>query len=132
MTARTASCQCGELTAACTGEPVAVSVCHCLACQKRSGAPFAAQARFAKDCVAFAGQSKTWERRGDEGALCTNHFCPNCGSNVWFTVDIQPDVIAVPVGAFADHAFPPPQYSVYEDRQHSWVALVGDDIEHYD
>ena len=132
MNTRTASCQCGALTAACTGEPVAVSVCHCLACQKRSGAPFAAQARFPKSNVTLTGEFKSWDRRGDEGALCRNHFCPTCGSTVWFTLDTQPDVIAIAVGAFADPSFPAPQYSVYEDRQLGWVSLIGDEIEHYD
>ena len=30
----------GQLTASCTGEPVRVSVCHCLDCQKRTGSAF--------------------------------------------------------------------------------------------
>ena len=33
MTIRIASCSCGALTARCAGDPVRVSVCHCLACQ---------------------------------------------------------------------------------------------------
>jgi hypothetical protein len=45
MTTRTASCRCGALRAICEGEPVQVSVCHCLECQRRSGSAFAAQAR---------------------------------------------------------------------------------------
>lgn len=30
--------------------------------------------------------------------------------------------IAIPVGAFADPAFPAPTVSVYEGRMHSWVV----------
>lgn len=132
MTERTATCQCGALSAVCEGEPLAISACHCLACKKKSGSAFAAQARFAEDAVTLAGDARTWERRGDEGSLCRQSFCTNCGTTVWFTVDAQPDVIAVPVGCFADPQFPAPQYSVYEERKHGWVALIGDEIEHYD
>jgi len=44
----------------------------------------------------------------------------------------MPGVTAVPVGAFADPDFPSPKFSVYEERQHHWIAIVGDDIEHMD
>lgn len=30
---------------------------------------------------------------------------------------------AGPVGAFADPNFPPPVFSVYEDRMHGWVSM---------
>jgi hypothetical protein len=32
----------------------------------------------------------------------------------------------------ADPQFPPPRYSVYEERKHAWVDVLGDDIEHMD
>tara|TARA_B100000941_G_scaffold222923_1_gene165211 strand:- start:222 stop:581 length:360 start_codon:yes stop_codon:yes gene_type:complete len=119
------------LSARVSGEPVAVSVCHCLACQKRSGAPFAAHARFSVGDVTVNGDAQSWTRTGDEGNEITHGFCPRCGSTLSFVVAAQPDVIAIPVGAFGDPAFPPPEYSVYEDRMHSWVGLNGD-IQHYD
>jgi hypothetical protein len=40
MTARIASCSCGQLHLTCTGEPGRVSMCHCLECQKRTGSVF--------------------------------------------------------------------------------------------
>ena len=43
----------------------------------------------------------------------------------------EDDAVAVPVGAFADPAFPPPTRSVYEVRRHEWVA-VPDGSERYD
>ena len=132
MTTRTASCMCGQLSATCEGDPLRVSVCHCLDCQKRSGSSFAAQARFPKDSVVLAGDSSVWERTGDEGGKAQMHFCPICGSNVFFTADFDPETIAVTVGCFADPAFPPPEYSVYETRKHGWVSIESEATEHYD
>ena len=43
----------------------------------------------------------------------------------------MPDAVAVPIGAFADPAFPPPRISVWESRRHPWVA-VPEDAEHRD
>jgi hypothetical protein len=28
-------------------------------------------------------------------------------------------------------AITPPQYSVLEERKHEWVAIAGDDIDHF-
>lgn len=132
MSARTASCQCGALTATCEGEPVRVSVCHCFECQRRSGSSFAAQARFPAERVTLAGDSRQWQRRGDEGGLATFHFCPTCGSSVWYMAEAEPELVAVAIGAFNDPAFPQPDYSVYEGRQHRWVKIVGEGIDRYD
>ncbi len=131
MTSRTATCQCGQLAVACTGEPVRVSACHCLDCQRRSGSAFAAQARFPADSVIITGEAQFWTRFGDEGGEGHMYFCPTCGSNVFYRLPAEPDLVAVAIGAFADPTFRPPDYSVYENRKHSWVAIVGDTIEHY-
>ena len=37
---RRAECCCGQLFALCAGEPIRVSVCHCLACKRRTGSAF--------------------------------------------------------------------------------------------
>ena len=80
MTTHTASCRCGQLRAMATGEPVRVSVCHCLNCKKRSGSAFAVQARWPAGQVAIEGNSNSWEIIADSGNRATFHFCPDCGS----------------------------------------------------
>jgi hypothetical protein len=127
---RTASCRCGQLSVGCAGEPVRVSVCHCLACRQRSGSAFAAQARFRAEQVTISGGSKSWVRTADSGNLITYAFCPECGSTVHYSGGNFPDLIAVPVGAFADPDFPPPQFSVWEARKSEWVEIVGANVEH--
>ena len=132
MTTRAASCRCGQLTATAAGEPVRVSLCHCLACQQRSGSAFAAQARWPVDQVRIEGQSKSWIRTADSGNRITYHFCPECGSTVHYSGGNFPELIAIPVGAFADPHFPPPRFSVWEKRKHPWVEILGDQVEHSD
>jgi hypothetical protein len=132
MVDRIASCSCGQLRLACAGEPVRVSICHCLECQRRTGSVFAAQARFARDRVTAEGRSTRWSRQGESGGTATFHFCPTCGSTVYWEADGIPGFVTVATGAFADPDFPPPQVSVYEDRQHGWVPAVGAlDMERY-
>jgi hypothetical protein len=132
VTERRASCRCGQLTATCSGEPVRVSVCHCLNCQRRSGSAFAVQARFPAEQVRIEGLSKSWSHTGDSGGTATFHFCPECGSTVSYSGGGFPDLIAVAVGAFADPSFPPPLYSVFENRKQEWLEICGQDVEHFD
>ncbi len=130
MTVRLASCCCGQLRAEVLGEPISVSVCHCYACQRRTGSVFGAQAYFARESVAIKGHGTQFVRVGDEGGRFTFTFCPKCGSTVFYVEEGDEQHIAIPVGALADSRFPPPRVSVYEERRHSWVSLP-DDVEHW-
>jgi hypothetical protein len=80
--------------------------------------------------VTLEGEYREWRRIGDEGGACDFRFCPTCGSTVWYTISAAPETIAVALGAFADPSFPPPVYSVYEDRRHAWITLP-DSIERH-
>jgi hypothetical protein len=120
---RTARCSCGNLSVTVNAEPIRISVCHCRACQRRTGSPFGQQARFARAGAEFHGASRLYTRSGDSGRTITFHFCDRCGSTVYYELEALPEVIAIPVGGFADPAFPPPRVSVYDDCRHPWVAL---------
>jgi hypothetical protein len=125
MVSRTASCSCGQLRLTCEGDPVRVSICHCLECQKRTGSVFGAQARFPRDLVTIEGRATQWTRLGDSGQPCTFSFCPVCGSTVYWESNEPPPLIAVAVGAFGDPSFPAPRVSVYEERRHAWSLAAG-------
>ena len=122
MSTRLASCSCGQLSALTTGDPVRISICHCLACQRRTGGPFAEQARFLREHVTVSGASTAFNRVGDAGSCATFHFCPHCGCTVYYETAGVEDSVAIPVGAFADPGFPAPTVSVYEARKHAWVV----------
>lgn len=124
--ARTAACSCGQLRVTCRGQPVRLSMCHCLECQKRTGSPFGVQARYPRAQVAIEGAATEFERVGDQGNRVTFRFCPHCGSTVYWTMSSQPDLVAVAVGNFADCDFPAPRVSVYERRRHPWVVVPDD------
>jgi hypothetical protein len=121
MSSRTASCSCGQLRVEVVGEP-RVGVCHCLACQRRTGSVFAALARFVAP-FRVLGAATEYARVGDQGARFIFRFCPVCGTTVFHTEEGVADSVSVAVGAFADPAFPAPQVSVYDSRRHPWVQL---------
>jgi hypothetical protein len=123
MTDHTASCSCGRLRLIARGDPLRVSMCHCLACQVRTGSTYGAQARFRNEDVETSGVSTVYVRVGEEdGHAIQFHFCPTCGATVWYRFE-HDELTAVPVGAFADPTFPPPEVSWYETRRHPWVSV---------
>jgi hypothetical protein len=130
MTTRIAACSCGQLHLVADGEPVRISMCHCLACQRRTGSAFGIQARFPAERVRIEGRSTEYVRISDSGDARTFHFCPECGATVYYRLSTVADVIAIPIGAFADPAFPPPTISVYESRRYPWVRVPA--VEHHD
>ena len=108
-------------------------MCHCLACQRRTGSGHGVQARFPREQVtAIEGTSTAYERTGDSGGRITFHFCPTCGATVHYALDGLPGFVVVPVGAFADPTFPGPKVSVYEARRHPWSPVPETVIEHLD
>jgi hypothetical protein len=120
---RQAACSCGQLRLEVDGDPVRVSVCHCLACQRRTGNVFGTQSRFVEENVRIEGRHTDYTRISDDGEARTFSFCPECGATVFFRLEGARGFIAVPVGAFADPGFPPPVRSIYDSRRHSWVVM---------
>ncbi len=127
---RTAACSCGQLSIEVRGDPLGVGLCHCLACQRRTGSVFAALASFATP-YRVSGQATEYVRAGDQGARFRFRFCPACGTTVFHTEEGIDGSVGVAVGAFADPGFPPPQVSVYDCRRHPWVRLP-DGVEAFD
>lgn len=128
----TARCQCGQLTATCHGDPVRISVCHCHDCQRRSGSAFAAQIRFPVDRIEIGGVYRSWTRISDNGRKAFQHFCPDCGSTLFYDIEAMPGLRAVTMGAFAGTDLPAPCASIYESRRLPWVEITGTGIEHHD
>jgi len=89
------------------------------------------QARFTMSAVRVDGRHSDYVRISDEGEERTFHFCPDCGATVFYTVSTRPGFVAVPIGAFGEPGFPPPTVSIYESRQHPWLALTTP-MEHHD
>ncbi|KCZ48704.1 GFA family protein [Hyphomonas pacifica] len=119
-----ARCSCGNLRVLIAEDLTpAVVACHCTACQRRSGSPFGVAAYYPMSALTISGESRTWTRTGDSGGAFTTHFCPTCGSSVYWTTEKHADAAGVAVGAIADPHFPAPIRSVWEETRHDWVEI---------
>lgn len=134
---RKASCNCGQLHVKCVGpDPERISLCHCNLCQKQSGSAFAIQARFPREQVTIEGKSTVWKISAREAQSlpykncaslgATFHFCPVCGSTVYYTSDVDAARIGIKIGTFTDPTFPPPKLSGFEKYGHPWAMKAAE------
>ena len=120
---RTGQCHCGQLRVIASGEPERVYLCHCRACQRRTGTAFHFGATYLKERVRLEGERKVYERDADSGYRIRFHFCPDCGTTLYWEGDRNPAVCGVAVGAFEPGTFRPPSDSIWEESMHSWLGL---------
>jgi hypothetical protein len=121
-----ARCNCGAITLSLPEEPSKIVVaCHCIDCQRRTGAPFGVGAYYPAEVVTISGTSKEFTHAAASGGKMHNYFCPQCGSTVYWKVSNLPAMIGVAVGAMADPKYPAPVISVFEQSKHDWVQIGG-------
>jgi hypothetical protein len=127
---RTAACACRRLRLHVDGDPLAVVTCHCAYCQRRTGSVFQVGAVFSQDQrIALEGESAVYNGLRVDGVGTSAgedvsyHFCPTCGSTVFWTFEGRPTLV-VAVGTFADPAFPGPTAELHAPQRHHWVRPV--------
>lgn len=120
---RKATCSCGALSIVAQGEPAKVSVCHCLECQRRTGSAFGIAVFFASEMIEIAGTSAVFSRIGDSGKPVAFHFCPSCGSTLFWEPAFRPGMTAVALGCFEEKDGLEPTQGVYDHHGLPWVTL---------
>lgn len=76
-TTMTGGCMCGQVRYTTTGEPFAVTHCHCLSCRKHNGGPVVTLAGFRLDQVQFSGVER---KRYESTPGVFRAFCGHCGT----------------------------------------------------
>lgn len=127
----TARCSCGAVALSLPGPSSLVAACHCIDCQRRTGAPFGVGAFYSAETVTISGVPKEYIRAAASGGKVRSYFCRDCGSTVYWKADNLPAMIGVAVGAIADPNFPAPVRSVFERSKHSWVEINGAGVERF-
>ena len=132
---RKAACRCGKLSVTYNGpDPQRITLCHCNSCQSRTGTMFSVQGRFPREHAKIKGKSTTWKfpsekpvtyKSCDSGGA-TYHFCPVCGTTVYWDIAAAPDVIGIAIGTLTDPTFPPPKISGFEAYWHPWSMKAAD------
>jgi hypothetical protein len=118
-----AHCCCGLLRAEVSGHPTLVAACHCEQCQRRTGSAFGISAHYLREQVRTEGASKIFSRAGQDDRSIQGHFCPECGTTVYWEAEFMPGSIGIAAGTFFDPDFPAPTVSAWEKTKHPWVTF---------
>jgi hypothetical protein len=80
-------------------------------------------AYYPAEAVEIKGPVKVYSRPGNTGCFVIFQFCPDCGSTVAWTAEANSGNIGVPIGLFADPAFPPPTNATFVVHKYPWFAI---------
>jgi len=122
MSGHSARCACGALSIVADHEPLKISVCHCKACQRRTGSAFGVAVFFDRTRTTPDGASQSFVRLGDSGEALEFHFCLSCGSTVYWYPAFRPGLVAVAIGCMEDDGLLPAQ-EVYTEHRRPWAAV---------
>lgn len=97
-------CVCGAIRYRVTGDPLRVTVCHCLWCQRRTGTGFGIEAVFEPRQVTLSGAAPARYRHvsDESGRWLETEFCSRCGTSLGFTLEAVPGIRTIPAGTFDD------------------------------
>ncbi len=127
----TATCACGQAAITVNAMPTMHGVCHCTNCKRRTGSAFGISAYFDRTAVtAQTGKTSIYAFRHaaqnhDQLNTQERHFCPDCGTTLFWYLTALPEKIGIAWGCFADEGLPEPTYSVTDCKREAWVSLQG-------
>ena len=125
---RTAKCCCKQTTIEIEGDPSLHGVCHCDNCKRRTGSAFGMCAWVSNEqIINKTGETYVYEKTSQFGDQ-KRFFCKNCGTTLYWTLGIWPDVTGIAGGCFVDPLPEPTVHVVQGGYVHPWIKLP----EHWD
>ena len=102
----TGGCHCGAIRYEVSGAPKIHALCHCSDCRRHAGAPMVGWTMFAVENVKTVRGVPRVYASSEHGR---RHFCPECGTGLFYTnAKILPGIIDVQSATYDDpNAFPP-------------------------
>jgi hypothetical protein len=79
----TGQCHCGAVRYEMPAETIHRALCHCSDCRRHSGAPMVAWGLVRKDQLKVDGETREYAS-SEHGR---RHFCPKCGTPLFYTSD---------------------------------------------
>jgi hypothetical protein len=76
-----------------------MALCHCIDCQRWSGAPFTSNVVVPRDQFhLLTGEPKVFDVIGDSGNPNSHFFCGKCGSSLYTAPAILPNIVCIKAG----------------------------------
>ena len=118
----TGGCHCGAIRYAAEGEVLTHALCPCTDCRRHAGAPMVGWTMYRADAVKVTkGAAKIYTSSADG----RRHFCPDCGTGLFYTNDkILPGIIDIQSATYDDPDAVPPRAHIQVADRIGWMARV--------
>ena len=116
-------CLCGRVRYEAQGDALFGVLCHCRDCQRSSGTGHVPVMGVQKSTFRVTGETKSYGAPGGSRKQAIRHFCPNCGSLLFGTPEVAPDIITIYVGSLDDPSAFDPQYVQFTRDRPDWDKM---------
>lgn len=118
----TGGCHCGAIRYEVKGEALTHALCHCTDCRRHAGAPMVGWTMYPESSVRLIKGAPRVYRSSEHGR---RHFCPDCGTGLFYTNGQNlPGIIDVQSATYDDPAAIPAQAHIQVADRISWMATA--------
>ncbi len=116
----TGGCHCGAIRHEAEGEAINHALCHCSDCRRHAGAPMVGWTMYPLDAVTVTkGQPKIYE----SSANGRRHFCPDCGTGLFYTnAVVLPGIIDIQSATYDNPDAVPARAHIQVAERIGWMA----------
>lgn len=118
------SCMCGAVSYSFKTELPDYGVCHCVTCQKASGAAFTANIPISRADLSLSGEESIREYESSPGKL--RCFCANCGSPIYAYLKSSPDMLRIRIGSLDTEIDKAPNCHFFTKDRATWFEKSKD------
>lgn len=116
-------CLCGRVRYESEGTPLFSVICHCRDCQKASGTGGVPVMGVPKATFRVTGQPANFAMAGGSSKQAIRHFCPDCGSLLFGTPEVIPDMVTIYAGSLDDPDLFRPQHTMFTRDRPCWARI---------
>jgi hypothetical protein len=114
-------CHCGAVHYEMPAETIHKAICHCSDCRRHAGAPMVAWGLVNQDQLKIEGATKEYA----SSANGRRHFCPNCGTALFYTNDVVfPGQVDVQIATLDDPNEIVPDIQVQAAERIGWMEGI--------
>jgi hypothetical protein len=116
-------CACGAVRFTCTSAPVTMLNCHCMDCQRSSGAPFASGVLVLSSDLTVMGTPAAYALRASSGMQTTRNFCSICGTPLFTHGESNPAYTSIRFPCVDGSPEFRPMLDIWTSSSQPWVCL---------
>lgn len=125
------SCLCGAIKYTISAPVKELRACHCLDCQKASGAGGSVNAVVPSAAFKVTqGKPKRFECKAASGRTLYRYFCGDCGSPIYSQRQSTPETVVVRAGTLDDSSELKITANIWTARARSWTHIDPASTQH--